>query len=420
MDSVYDVFISKNTDDLNAATVVTDHLKKAGLSVFESEESLSNIGDSNYSNAIDQALERSRNLLVICSENENGEKSQWVKHEWSSFRTEIFNNRKKGNIIVILLEGIQLGSIAYGLRSYQSFWFENLDYSKLIRFFRPDLCPDASGEGSKLPDDLHREEQDASGGSIVKQSIVIDNIVFDMIRVEGGDFSMNGKNRKIHSFYLGQMPVTEELWDKVMGENPRGKLLFKNSSLATSIAKAGAIMVAPPLAFPALVGTAVSNLVSDFSLQTSFKPYWKASHADAVEFVGRISQMTGIEFSLPTEEEWEYAARGGRFAQGFIYAGSNDIDCVGWFLLNSKASVRHVGKKQPNELGLYDMSGNVLEWTDTFCPETKQYVRRGGNCYSRAEHCQVFSRVTGRLPLEATFPATGLRLVARDLNVSLA
>jgi formylglycine-generating enzyme required for sulfatase activity len=92
-------------------------------------------------------------------------------------------------------------------------------------------------------------------------------------------------------------------------------------------------------------------------------PMYYVSWDDAQEFISKLKSMTGKNFRLPTEAEWEYAARGGSQSRGYKYAGSNSISNVAWYNDNSGGGKTHpVGKKQPNELGLYDMSGNVHEW----------------------------------------------------------
>lgn len=228
-------------------------------------------------------------------------------------------------------------------------------------------------------------------------TVDLETFKFNMIRVEGGEMMIGATEEQaedaesnehpahlvtLPTFYIGQFPVTQIIWDAVMGYN-KSHFAKKERNL--------------------------SNY-----------PAERLTHDEALEFVRRLSQMTNIKFALPTEEEWEYAARGGQKSQGFKYAGSNDIEEVAWYRDNAGGSTHHVGKKKPNELGLYDMSGNVWEWTETpACSYASDvalggtvFIRRGGSWWHEDKNCRVSRRYASDHSKKTS--GLGLRLVIRE------
>ncbi|MEZ4772262.1 MAG: formylglycine-generating enzyme family protein [Bacteroidia bacterium] len=155
----------------------------------------------------------------------------------------------------------------------------------------------------------------------------------EMIFVEGGEFGMGGSDaeardneKPIHrvqvsSFYMGKYPVTQALWQAVMGNNPSE---FKGKN----------------------------------------RPVEKVSWTNAKTFIQKLNEKSGKTYRLPTEAEWEFAARGGIYSQGYLYAGSDKLKEVGWYDENSENKTHPVGQKLPNELGIYDLSGNIWEWCE--------------------------------------------------------
>ena len=123
-----------------------------------------------------------------------------------------------------------------------------------------------------------------------------------------------------NDYYIGKYEVTQALWQAVMGSNP--SYLKGNNNL----------------------------------------PVERVSWDDCQDFLSKLNRITGKTFRLPTEAEWEYAARGGNKSRGYQYSGSNNLSDVAWYDDNSGNKSHAVGTKQPNELGIYDMSGNVCEW----------------------------------------------------------
>ena len=166
------------------------------------------------------------------------------------------------------------------------------------------------------------------------QTFTVKGVSFKMVDVEGGTFMMGGTSEQggdvdnnekpahrvtVSSFMLGQTEVTQGLWQAVMGDNPSN---YKSSNC----------------------------------------PVEQVSWDRCQVFINRLNQLTGKKFRLPTEAEWEYAARGGNKGKGYKYSGSNSLSNVAWYSENSGNRTHIVASKSPNELGLYDMSGNVYEW----------------------------------------------------------
>lgn len=113
-------------------------------------------------------------------------------------------------------------------------------------------------------------------------------------------------------------------------------------------------------------------------------PAVNISLIDCREFVKKLKYLSGINFAIPTEAQWEFAARGGMKSEGYVYSGSNNLKEVGWFFGSSGSGLRKVGLLKPNELGLYDMSGNVYEWCDEKYGEyTGNFVKDPHNCYTK-------------------------------------
>lgn len=204
-----------------------------------------------------------------------------------------------------------------------------------------------------------------------EQKDVIRYILWNMVYVEGSTMSM-GENREypisVSSFYINRYEVSQDEWYVIMGENPSNQ-------------------------------------------HRRDYPVDQINWYDAQKFTSRLSELSGLPFRLPLEAEWEYAARGGLNSKNYIYAGSNNIADVAWHKekyedFNTYVS-EEIGRKQPNELGLYDMSGNIYEWCmdwyDKKVPFTGNIdpnlvgddlhkVLRGGSYYTIEKYCRITNR----------------------------
>lgn len=184
---------------------------------------------------------------------------------------------------------------------------------------------------------------------------------FELIEVEGGRFMMgsegNKKEKLIHevelsSFLMGKYPVTQELWETVMGNNPS-----KFKDLNRPVEQVSWYQV-----------TEFCNVLSK---QLGKEQVYKGS-GENIEI-----DYSANGFRLPTEAQWEYAARGGKQQEDYTYSGGNDAHLVGWYDENSHDETKPVGLKQPNGLGLHDMSGNVWEWCNDWYQEGYKKQNKG-------------------------------------------
>lgn len=243
--------------------------------------------------------------------------------------------------------------------TFEKFPYEQIDSIVTYNYDDPDLVP-ATGDGK----------------------FTVNGVTFKMVFVEGGTFFMGSSRgedieKPVHSvtlsdYMIGETEVTQELWKAVMDDFPNP-----------------------------------SYFIGDVQ-----RPVEQVSWDDCQKFIEKLNELTGEHFSLPTEAQWEYAARGGKYSEDYQYSGSNTIDGVAWYISNSSSTTHPVKTKQSNELGLYDMSGNVLEWcqdwfsgytsssvVDPVGPSTRPgsetgRVARGGSWYVSFMDCTVSRRTT--------------------------
>lgn len=261
------------------------------------------------------------------------------------------------------------------------------------QFVGTNICFKVTPKGNEQ---LNKEEQEYIENSglqkkknfnvkVTKQSdgsllCTINGVSFTMVYLQGGTLSLGStpeqeKNflrpvRKVtlDDFYIGKYEVTQELWTVVMGTT-----IFQQSQKGE---------------FSQTLWGVGNNY-----------PMYYISYEDCLQFIDKLNellytQLGGKHFVLPTLDQWEYAARGGQKSRHYKYAGSNDVEKVAWHANNSLGTIHMVGQKLPNELGLYDMSGNVAEWClkneldDTFSGQM------GGSCFMLPTAAAVAVRFT--------------------------
>ncbi len=434
----WQVFISCKVSDGNGDFTRDWHLAKElyelleanSIRVFMSSFSLERLGESDYKQVIEEALDQARVMVVVGTSKENLN-SKWVKYEWDSFHNEMISGRKKGGEIFTLVENLTINELPLALRQNQSFPVlrksnlvktimrglganhtstlpkaENKPLKKRIALLSINNNQQVGKRTTSLGNDSKLTSQKTESRVLKKDMISINGD--ELIYVEGGSFVMGDalggfdnerpthKVELTYDIYIGRFLVVFDEYD--------GYCMEKGTTKP-----------------------------EDSGWGRGRRPVINVSWFDAMEYCNWLSEKEGLQiaysgdgslldgnkqktediakvkgYRLLTEAEWEYAARGGNKSMGYTYSGSNTADDVSWYSSNSGFKTHEVGQKKSNELGLYDMSGNLWEWCSDWwdssyyskSPTTNPYnsksgsgrVNRGGSWVSSATLLRVARR----------------------------
>lgn len=289
--------------------------------------------------------------------------------------------------IVILITGLLFGYLDVSAQGT----ITRPHKSQSATTHKPSKSTSARKPQNKTQDKTKRQTASSRPAISPNQKRILEQIRNNMVRVEGGTFWMGSTTEQgsdasaderpahvvsLSTYYINRYEVTQEEWQAIMGNNPS---YHKGSDL----------------------------------------PVENVSWYDCQKFVRRISEMSGLPYCLPTEEEWEFAARGGNKSQGYKYAGTSSYPTM--YIVYSSGDTKTVGSKFSNELTLYDMSGNVQEWCGSEYISYRgmqgghnsnvEKVIRGGCFISLPKTCRVSTRSYDKPSVHNNF--TGFRLAMR-------
>lgn len=360
MRMVYHVFISYSSKDKQIADKVCQVLESHNMKCWLAPRDI--VAGQKYSEAIESAICNCSVFLIIFSKNSNS--SPWVESELNIAFTECkkivplrIDNTKLEGEMRLLLNNKQWITISQSTdKSFDNLVVAITGYTKIQGSDNKQACRrdklDNKSRNVRIVFSFFRRNtisiicillsivalffylfysKSFYLGNEACITFTVDNVSFDMVFVKGGTFEMGEVKTEDNSFdipkhqvtlsdfYIGKYEVTQDLWRAVMNDNPSE---FRGENLPV-------------------------NNISWYECQA---------------FVRRLSNITNKKFVLPTEAQWEYAARGGVKSKGYNYSGSNNLNDVGWYNLNSDMTLHNVGIKKPNELGIYDMCGNSEEF----------------------------------------------------------
>ena len=374
---MFDIFISYASTDRPKVKQIAIALENKGWTVWWDRKIPPG---KTFAQVIENAITNSKCIVVLWS-------PASVKSEWVQLEAAEGIDRKI--LVPAIIENAK-----------PPFRFKRIHAANLINWSPNSKHDEFDSFANSIATNIKsfKSEENKSAEKIPKEINPIEKFEFlttpiEMVFVKGGTFDMGSNDgsddeKPIHpvtlpDFYIGKYEVTQKQWTEIMGNNPSH---FKDCDDC---------------------------------------PVENVSWDDVQEFLKKLIEKTGQNYRLPTEAEWEYAARGGISTGSTTYAGSNNIEEVAWYYENSNNKTHPVGQKKPNELGIFDMSGNVWEWCcDRYdkdyyqnSPENNPQgpsvgssrVLRGGSWISDAVNCRMADRSTGMPVLRSNL--IGLRLL---------
>ena len=369
METKYDVFISYSRKDLELVKEIKAEIDRlVGIDCWMDLDGIES--GEQFEDVIINVICKCDTILFMMSA--NSMQSEWALDELD------FAKHEKKRIVLVSIDNTEMSCKFYfRYHKYDTItWSNEPQREKLIRNLKEWVCWEEQKEVKGVS--LQKTEEPFI---ILKDKSlsILQNLANNMVYIEGGSFLMGNSILRdcdafedempihevnISSFYICKYEVTQDEWMFIMGNNPS---FFTGSK----------------------------------------RPVDNISWDDSQLFIKKLNELTGKQFRLSTEAEWEYAARGGMRSHGFNYAGSDIIQDVAWFEDNSNGRTHEVGSKMPNELGLFDMSGNVFEWCQDWYgnypvgiqnnpsgPISGEFlVNRGGSWNNLASNCRVTDRL---------------------------
>ncbi len=436
----WQVFISCKVSDENdeytrdwyIAKELYELLKANSIRVFMSSFSIEEMGESFFMKAIADALNSSQIMVVVGTTNENI-CSRWVEIEWSSFYNAILSGRKKDAKIYTYIDNIRESELPLFLNSTQSFPVSRKN--NLVKTIMTALGMNYTSTSLKTESEPTIKSITSRNGD---ELIYVEGGIFIMGDTWGDGFLNGNPPHEVeltYDFYIGKYEVTFDEYDRYCRESgatrPSASGFGRGQRPVINVSWNDA--------------TAYCNWLSE----REKLPKAYDNDGNMLDKDGRVTtDITKVlGFRLPTEAEWEYAARGGNKSKGYKYSGSDNVDDVAWYWRNSgdkyltgdwdldtimknNCKTQEVGKKAPNELGIYDMSGNVYEWcSDCYQDYTLLFdfnsaqknpyhifdllrafrVNRGGSWLNGAADVRVVSR-DGYSPTYTSFRTPGFRI----------